>query len=230
MSRYRHEYKYRIDKCQEEILKIKADGLLSKDPHVEQDGSYFIRSLYFDDLSNTCYYENENGTDPRAKFRIRYYNSDIEKIKLEKKSKKRGMTLKESCSISAEQCQCFMAGLFPEAVGEKQKKLFWEMHLKNLLPKVIVSYERIPYIYQAGNVRITFDKSITASNEISRFLMGDYNRRPILTVGECVMEVKWDEILPQFIKEYMQLDSLQWSTFSKYYLCRKYNMNGGIVG
>ena len=102
--------------------------------------------------------------------------------------------------------------------------------MKNLLPKVIVSYERIPYIYQVGNVRVTFDRHITASNEVSRFLMGDYNRRPILPQGESVMEVKWDEIMPQFIKEYMQLDSLQWCTFSKYYLCRKYNTNGGING
>ena len=230
MSRYRHEYKYRIDRCQEEILKIKADGLLSKDSHVEADGSYFIRSLYFDDLNNTCYYENENGTDPRAKFRIRYYNHNIDKIKLEKKSKNRGMTLKESCSISKEQCQCFMNGVIPKATGEKQRALFMEMQVKSLLPKVIVSYERIPYVYPIGNVRITFDKSITASNEISHFLLGDYKRRPILPMGECVMEVKWDEILPEFIKEYMQLNSLQWSTFSKYYLCRKYNMNGGIVG
>lgn len=230
MSRYRHEYKYRINRYQEEILKIKAEGLLNRDPHVEQDGSYFIRSLYFDDLANTCYYENENGTDPRAKFRIRYYNQDTERIKLEKKSKNRGMTLKESCSISKEQCQSFMDGVIPESTDDKQRKLFLEMKMKNLLPKVIVSYERIPFIYQIGNVRVTFDKSITASDEISHFLIGDYGRRPVLAVGESVMEVKWDEILPKFIKEYMQLDSLQWSTFSKYYLCRKYNRNGGIVG
>ena len=228
MSRYRHEYKYQIDRCQEEILKIKADGLLQKDPHVESDGSYLIRSLYFDDYADSCYYENEDGTDPRAKFRIRYYNFDTGHIKLEKKAKNKGMTLKEACTISKEQCCRFMEGFTPEPQTEKQEKMFEEMRERNLIPKVIVTYERIPYIYAVGNVRVTFDRSIMASHEVSRFLDGDYQVRPILAVGQSVLEVKWDEILPPFIREYMQLDSLQWSTFSKYYLCRKYNMNGGL--
>ena len=117
MSRYRHEYKYRINRCQEEILKTKADGLLNKDSHVDQNGAYYIRSLYFDDLSNSCYYENEEGTDPRAKFRIRYYNNDVENLKLEKKSKSRGMTRKEFCNLSKEQCQSFMEGKVPSSTS-----------------------------------------------------------------------------------------------------------------
>lgn len=95
-------------------------------------------------------------------------------------------------------------------------------------PKVIVSYVRIPFIYPIGNVRITFDDDITSSNEIGSFLEKDFVQRPILSVGESVLEVKWDEILPVHIKEYMHMDSLRWGNFSKYYLCRKYNVSGGM--
>jgi len=231
MSKYRHEYKYIINKKEENILLIRAQGLLSRDVHVNEDGSYIITSLYFDDYDNSCFAENESGTDPRSKFRIRYYNDNSEYLKLEKKTKKRGMTLKESCKITKEECIRIINGDIPrETEGRSQMavKLFTEMRLRNMIPKVIVSYERIPYIYPAGNVRVTFDRSIYSSNDISGFLEGDFMKRPILPIGKSIMEIKWDELLPLHIKENLHIDSLQWSTFSKYALCRKYNLNGEI--
>lgn len=231
MSRYRHEYKYIMNSCQESILKIKLDGMLSKDKHVGLSGFYTINSLYFDDYSNTCYYENENGTDPRAKYRIRYYNDDTSKLSLEKKSKQRGMTLKQSAPITYEECKALMEGKIPVVHGEMsdiKKQLFTEMLMKNMKPKVIVSYERIPYVYRVGNVRVTLDRNITASDNVKQFLEGGYYKRPILPSGQNVLEIKWDEVLPVYIKDGMKLDNLQWTAFSKYYLCRKYNTNGGL--
>lgn len=231
MSRYRHEYKYMIDSKQEAILHLKAKGLMQKDPNADAEGCYQITSLYFDDYGNSCFYENENGTDPRSKFRIRYYNDDREHLRLEKKSKRRGMTLKESCPVTTEQCRMLMTGVVPDVTDEMEEstaKLFTEMRLRKLLPKVIVSYERIPFVYRAGNVRLTFDKNLTSSSDIIHFLDGTFSKRPIMEKGMSVMEVKWDELLPLHIKENMQLDSLQWTAFSKYYLCRKHSLNGGL--
>lgn len=231
MSRYRHEYKYILDSIQDSILKIKLDGLLAKDKHVGEKEFYTINSLYFDDYQNTCYYENENGTDPRAKYRIRYYNQDVTRLSLEKKMKKRGMTLKQAVLITREECQSFLDGRIPMVSGdmpELKKQLFTEMLIKNMKPKVIVSYERTPYIYRTGNVRVTLDKNITASNDIKRFLEGGFHKRPILPTGQSIMEVKWDEVLPAYIEQGVKLDNLQWTAFSKYYLCRKYSTNGGL--
>ena len=70
------------------------------DPHVTDTGVYNISSLYFDDCYNTCYYENENGTDPREKFRIRIYNHSDERITLECKRKERGKTLKTAHQVT----------------------------------------------------------------------------------------------------------------------------------
>lgn len=227
MSRYRHEYKYRINSMQEQILICRAEGVMSKDPHVDANGCYRIKSLYFDDYDDSCFFENESGTDPRSKFRIRYYNEDTSRLKLEKKSKRRGMTLKESCTITKEECLIFMSGQIPDVKDEMpdiKKQLFLEMRLRHMLPKVIVIYERIPFIYSAGNVRITFDRKLASSIEVAHFLDGEYLERPVMPSGTAVMEVKWDEILPLHIKDVMRLENLQWTAFSKYCLCRKFHL------
>lgn len=227
MGNYRHEYKYIITESQEHILHTLAQGILLRDSHVQEDGMYTIRSLYFDDPYDSCYYENVNGTDPRSKFRVRYYNHDDTRIRLEKKSKMRGMTRKTSCALTKEECLQLMQGrqiLPTDRMPKEKAELLLEMQMRLLSPKVIVTYDRIPFVYPAGNVRVTFDKNITASQEITAFLDGDYRQRPILPHSRNVLEIKWDELLPVHIQEILQLDTLQWSTFSKYYMCRNYNL------
>ena len=106
--KYRHEFKYLISAGQIEMEKHRMECLLQRDAHAGENGQYNIRSLYFDDYYNKCYYENENGTDPREKFRIRIYNHSKEKISLECKRKEHGMTHKSSCPLTEEQCRCLM--------------------------------------------------------------------------------------------------------------------------
>lgn len=227
MNRYRHEYKYMINKMEEDILIIQAEGLMERDFHATSDGAYIVRSLYFDDYEDNCLMENESGLDLRSKFRMRYYNDDRTYVRLEKKSKVHGMTQKESCLLNLEECRQLINGKVPSIsaeLSEKKKRLFLEMQFHNMIPKVIVSYERVPFVYVAGNVRITFDRKITSSNDTMHFLEGGYSERPILPQGFSILEVKWDELLPSLIKDVMQMDSLQWTAFSKYYMCRVYHL------
>ena len=225
--RFRHEYKYMIDAKQEAILKIRAMGVMQLDSHVQANGAYVIRSAYFDDAHDSCLTENLAGTDPRSKFRIRYYNSDSSWIFLEKKSKVRGMCLKDSCPLTAEECEIFLRGEVPsvtEDMPKKKQELFTEVQLRGLVPKVIVTYERIPYIYSAGNVRVTFDREITSSLELDRFLTGNYVQRPVLPCGHSILEVKCDEVMPRHIKDVLQLEGLNWTAFSKYFMCRMFHL------
>ena len=230
MIKYRHEYKYIIDERQKEILKLRSQGLLERDPHVGEDGVYMIRSLYFDSLEDSCFYENENGEDPREKYRIRIYDCDGSRISLECKAKERMMTKKTSCLISRRQCERFMQGEIPEPEEEVagQAAMFHQMRVRNLRPVVIVQYMRTPFISQAGNVRVTYDEAVASSDDIAGFFEPDIPLRSILPVGCSILEVKWDELLATYIKEQLELGSLQWSSFSKYYLCRKYNSHGGV--
>ena len=118
-TKYRHELKYQVTDAQIQMLKNRIHHLLPLDSHVAQTGSYFIRSLYFDDYDNRCMKENENGTDPREKFRIRIYNGSAEKITLECKRKERGKTHKTSCPLTEEQTRQLMAGNILPDIGQQ---------------------------------------------------------------------------------------------------------------
>ena len=225
--RYRHELKYLISAAQMQVLKNRITGLIPKDPYVTASGGYTIRSLYFDDRQNRAYYENENGTDPREKFRIRIYNASAKKIKLECKRKERGKTLKTSCNLTEDQARLLMQGkCVPDIASQSPvlRKLTNEMRTHQMRPVVIVEYERIPYVYKLGNVRVTFDTNIASSSDIAGFFNGQIPKRQILPAGMHLLEVKFDEYLPDFIYQALMLDNLQQTAFSKYYLCRKYSL------
>jgi len=224
--RYRHELKYLISTAQMAVLQNRINGLIPKDPYVTASGGYIIRSLYFDDSHNRAYYENENGTDPREKFRIRIYNASSKKIKLECKRKERTKTRKTSCNLTKEQVLLLMEGkCVPDIASQPAllRKLTNEMRIHRLRPVVIVEYERIPYVYKLGNVRVTFDTNIASSRSLTDFFEPQIPRRQILPAGMHLMEVKFDDFLPDFIYRALMLDSLQQTAFSKYYLCRKYS-------
>lgn len=225
--KYRHEYKYICDEMQMAIIQARIQGLLNLDMHAAAQGFYQIRSLYFDDPYNSCYFENENGTDPREKFRIRIYNADSSGISLELKRKEKGKTLKTSCQITTEQCRVLMRGeLLPEdpSYPSVLQKLLLLMKTRHYQPKVIVEYIRVPYVYPAGNVRITLDRDISSSLCVSSFLDRDISKRPIMPIGKHVLEVKYDELLPDYLYNLLQTSKLQHTAFSKYDLCRKYSI------
>lgn len=226
-QRYRHELKYLISAAQMRILQTRIQGLIPKDPYVTDNGGYIIRSLYFDDRQSRAYYENENGTDPREKFRIRIYNASSTRIKLECKRKERTKTYKTSCVLTQEQTRLLMEGkCVPDIASQPPllRKLTNAMRLHQLKPVVIVEYERVPYVYKLGNVRVTFDTNIASSQSLTDFLKPVIPKRQILPAGMHLMEVKFDEFLPDFIYHALMLDNLQQTAFSKFYLCRKYKL------
>ncbi len=228
-KKYRHEYKYVSPEYILASQQMKLSSILQLDKHVGKSGEYSIRSIYFDDIYNTCYFENEDGTDPREKFRIRIYNCNKNRISLELKQKEKGMCHKISCPISYETCLEIMEGKIPEFNSETPyllKKLIAQMQFRALKPVVIVAYERVPFIYEDGNVRVTFDRNLRSSNDIHGFFEQDLPFRSVFPIETNMMEVKFDEFLPDFINEALQTTKLQWTSFSKYYLCRKFDFLG----
>ena len=226
-NQYRHEFKYLCSYGELMMLKVRLQGLVSLDPHVGEAGVYNIRSLYFDDIYDTCFRENEAGTDPREKFRIRIYDHSIERISLELKRKVRGKTQKLSCLLTEEQCRELMKGEIPVLREESPallRKLCLLMQTRHMRPKVIVEYERVPYVYPHGNVRVTMDENISASNRTELFLEEQIPLRPILEAGQHILEVKYDEYLPDYVYRTVQLGNLRQTAFSKYYLCRRYHL------
>lgn len=229
MSEFRHEYKYICDVRQLAEIKYRISPLMEVDSHTGEKQKYTIRSLYFDDYHNGCYYDNLNGADPREKFRIRIYNGEAEFIRLELKQKIHGMTRKLSCPIGVEVVHDILSGKLSDirAVDSAlYRKFCMQQQARLLQPKVIVEYDRIPFVYKEGNVRVTFDTYIRSSSDILNFLNKDIYTRPVMESGRHVLEVKFDEFLPDFIHHAIQIEKLQQTAFSKYCLCRKYNLRG----
>lgn len=226
---YRHEFKYLINTSQLKLLEHRLDSIMKLDPHVDETGRYQIRSLYFDDLYNTCFYEKEDGTDPREKYRIRIYNGSTDRIRLELKRKEAGKIQKKSCKMTLEQTRRLVNGgrlEWEEDMDPLLKKLYILQETKGMKPKTIVEYERVPYVNKEGNVRVTLDLDVRASSDVSSFLDKETKCRPIMPLGRQLMEVKWDEFIPDHIFRSIQIEGLTQTTFSKYYLCKKF---GGLA-
>ncbi|MBR1714976.1 MAG: polyphosphate polymerase domain-containing protein [Treponema sp.] len=225
--KWRHEFKYLSPEYILSYLEKRTGAVMLHDKHVGEKGFYAIRSVYFDDMYDTCYYENESGTDPREKFRIRIYNCSGDRISLELKQREKSRCHKISTPISFDDCRTIIDGGIPDVSDDSPyllKKLVMQMRSRLLRPCVIVSYERVPLIWKAGNVRVTFDRNIRSSSDIASFFDPRLACRPILPAGTNMIEVKFDEFLPDFINEVLQTGRLSQTSFSKYYLCRKYNM------
>lgn len=225
-THYRHEFKYPLTHGQILMEEARIRPVMPKDPHAS-NGYYNIRSLYFDDYENSCYMDNENGVDNRDKYRIRIYDHNTDLIRLELKQKRRGKTAKHSCAISLAQCRMLMEGKIPPDIGSGQqvlRKLAYLMAVRLMRPAVIVDYDRVPYVYRPGdaNVRVTFDTNITSAGNTHSFLDERIPGRGVMPKGHALMEVKFDSFLPDEIHSLLQLEGLSASTFSKYYLCRKF--------
>ncbi len=231
-AEFRHEYKYQCTAAQLDVERARLRSLLRPDPHAGPDGRYAIRSVYFDDPADSGMRENEDGTDPRAKYRLRIYNASDQRISLERKAKVRGMTHKDAALVTRGDAEALLRGRIPFPRPEHDpmlRRMLADMRLRVLRPKVLVQYNRAPFVLDTGNVRITLDEQIASSQAVGRFFERDIPLRQVLPSGQGVLEVKWDELLPSWLYASLQLEGLQWTSFSKYSLCRIYNTMGGIT-
>lgn len=222
---FRHELKFLISSQQVAALEARLLAVMQKDPHLKGD-AYNIRSMYFDDLDHSCFYENENGTDPREKFRIRIYDGKDSFIRLELKMKSKGMTKKLQCRMTREQVDTVLRG---ESLADFDhlpallKKFELQRMCRLLRPDVIVDYDRVPYIYALGNVRITIDSNVASSTQFDAFFGSHLMKRPVFQQDMVLLEVKYDELLPDYIKNLIWEFTAQRTTFSKFYYCKKFS-------
>ena len=160
---YRHEVKHLINQADAISIRRNLSAVAQTDPHVQADGSYTIRSLYFDDISNTALWEKLDGVNERRKFRIRYYNDDLSFIMLECKQKRDNVGCKLQQRLTQDEVKRIMDGDIDWMAGSGKPllvTLYVEMKAKGLRPKCVVEYRRIPFVYGPGNVRVTIDWNI----------------------------------------------------------------------
>ena len=219
----RHEWKHEITAADRLVLTARLSAIASRDSH-GQNGRYEIRSLYFDDLQDTALREKIDGVAKREKFRIRYYGGDASYICLEKKSKWDGLCEKRAALLGVQETRDLLDGnldWMPSSGRPLVQELYWKMKSNGLRPRTIVDYTRDAFVFPAGNVRVTLDYNIRTGLGSTDFLNPNSVTVP---AGDApvILEVKWDEFLPDVIRDAVQLPGRHTSAFSKYAACRIY--------
>lgn len=222
--KYRHELKFKISKSAAEVLKQKLSLILEKDKFAYyKDGSYLIKSLYFDNRESSSYYEKLDGVLYRQKYRIRIYNNDDSFIRLEKKLKHNSYTAKEQMLISKAIYSKIINGKINEIEDPDGLLLDFinDYKTKGLMPSIIVSYHRVAFIYPISEVRITFDSDIQSGLYNYDLFDDEMPKYSMDEEGKIVLEVKFNEVLPLHIANILQDIPVCREAVSKFAICRK---------
>ncbi|MDF2788339.1 MAG: molecular chaperone [Neobacillus sp.] len=194
------------------------------DPHAKNNGKYLIRSVYFDNYDNKVLSQKKEGLLDRDKFRVRLYDYNMDYLNLEKKSKRDNLTFKQKCRLTPEEYEQIRLGDIEWMENDTRpliKDLYVQMKLYQLKPMTVVDYEREVFIYEYGNVRVTFDGCIKTSFRNNDLLNPDLAMVET-TPNVVVLEVKFDEYLPDIIKQLLQVIDRRKSGYSKYQYSRMF--------
>ncbi|MDR1263831.1 MAG: polyphosphate polymerase domain-containing protein [Oscillospiraceae bacterium] len=230
----RHEYKHSLNWADYLIIRSRLSKIMRRDPHAGADGIYRVRSLYFDSPNDRALRDKVNGVNRREKFRMRRYpgGADSNFIVLEKKTKENGLCGKQQARITREQAARLMNGDYSwmrDSIDALILELYSKLNTELLRPKAIVDYIREPFLCDAGNVRVTLDRDIRAGGASDGRKLGfaeDFfdDALPTVKVGDeiVLLEVKYDEFIPDYIVKLLQLGDRQASSSSKYAQSRIY--------
>lgn len=224
MRKYRNEIKFIISKNMAEVLKQRLSLIMSIDANsYNDDNSYLIRSLYFDNENSDAYYEKMDGVEYRKKYRIRIYNFDNKFIRLECKYKHNNMTSKDQILIDDDICSKIIDGKVDEIDLTKDnllRQFATDYRLNRLMPSIIVDYNRVAFTYHVSDVRITFDSKIKSGLYNYNLFDKDATTYSVIDDNQMVLEVKFNEILPESIAVILQTVPTFRQAFSKFATCR----------
>ncbi len=224
---FRKEIKYVI--YQHEFAKIRPmlAALMQRDPH-GGDFGYVVRSLYFDSVYDRDYYDTVDGNLVKAKVRLRVYGKDGP-VKLELKQKQGSDSKKHSLFLTREEaarlqaCEYGSLALRPEPIA---RTLYMRLLQGAYQPKTLVEYDREAYLYDAGDVRVTFDTGMRATASGWDLFDETPPWTTLTPPGTGVLEVKYTTLLPAFLKKVVQTDRLSTAN-SKYVQARQFYQFGG---
>lgn len=221
----RYENKYLVSRQDHQMIGRLLSAVLARDPHAGADGTYVVRSLYFDTPTHAGYHAKMDGLAERRKIRLRMYDVSQDSVKLEHKAKAGNVQRKESIWVSREE-----AGLLCEGATEFLYKYQQEPSSASLLhafageplrPVVLVEYDREAYVSPAMNVRINFDLHMRATASSLALFKPIPLFTPLSAAGDIVLEVKHGGHLPDFLRDILSAFNPVRTSYSKYCMARE---------
>ncbi len=224
----RYEIKFRIRNEKIPEIREYIKEYTYPDPHVadSEEVMYTVRSIYFDTRNLDFYWEKIDGIKVRKKLRIRGYNLDKGFAFLEIKRKYTNCVVKERAKLPLGQIEKIISMLEVKQ-GEKMPdshnnrlvsgKFIYNIIKKQLLAKLLVVYEREPYIHKTNSdVRVTIDKNIRSryNPDLSDLFNGD--DLTLFANDFSILELKFNNFIPKWMRNMIKELKLKQESFSKY--------------
>ncbi len=223
----RHELKYYLNDIQTEGLQSQLSYLMDADSYCVSEEGYRVRSLYFDSVDDECLYQKQSGILSRRKIRLRTYGSDgSDTVKFEIKHKQGQLVRKDSISISRSVAQEICEGNYALLLNRNNpvlNSIYTTFTTKYYKPKVIVEYIRAAYVMPVSNIRITFDKYLRSNINHLDLFSPILDSMPVILEGKQILEVKYDQFFPGYLKKVLASVNAERMAISKYTLARRFS-------
>ena len=217
---FRDEKKFYITRLEAAVLEKKLSEVLRYD----MDGKeYMVRSVYFDDCFSKDFWATQYGDLVRKKIRIRCYRPDEDPVKLEVKNKAADKQLKQTVLIPAALAREMISGQYDGLLDLNDKlanEVYYYLKKSSYRPAATVEYNRSAFVYDNFSVRITFDSEIKISETDFDIFNEQMLLYPACTSDFVLMELKYNQFLPEFIKRMLKDSNLVSTAFSKYCMSR----------
>ena len=187
---------------------------------------YRVRSLYFDSTHDECLYQKQSGFKERSKIRLRTYGNSDQAVKFEIKNKNGQLVNKESVTIDRQYAEDICAGNYNLLLKHKHPLLdrIYGIFMSGAYkPKVIVEYKRTAFVLPVSNVRITFDQDLHSNINHLDLFSNVKDTVPIALEGKQILEVKYDQFVPGYIRKMLSGMSTERMAISKYTLARRFH-------
>ena len=218
----RREEKYPLDLKDAYIYSSMFATMLMPDGF-SKNGSYMVRSLYFDTPDDKDFFEKMTEQNVRRKIRLRIYSPNDTKAKLELKQKENIFQKKRSLSISREDAMELIKGNYSVLLKYEDEfavEMFAIMSTEVYKPKSIVEYQRHAFMAKENNIRLTFDSDIRATESSFELFAENLPLAPVFPMDKVVFEVKYDKFLLSYITDIISRIDERNMTSSKYCLSR----------
>ena len=203
----RQEIKYQISLLEYKKLERNLKACMRQDEYAGTDGTYRVRSLYFDTPLEKDRMDVLRGGEKRRKIRLRVYSPDDKTAKLELKAKEGHFQKKTSLSVTREEAEELIQGRF-ECLREKNTEtaehLYMELVRGMYRPRVMVEYQRAAFYIPFQEVRVTFDWNAAANRMNTDLFAKDICWTPLRPSSVGVLEVKFNGYLFSYIQNLLE--------------------------
>ncbi len=227
----RYEYKYLIPDAVVPEIRNAVRTTSKIDRYAGPDGTYRIRSLYFDTDRYDLFWANEREQADRFKLRARMYPGKTSPVFLEVKRRVMDVIIKSRAAVPNHAWRDVLAGnqaalgaLAPH-IRAGALKFLAPYHRHHIRPVLLVEYEREAYISEVDSyARLTFDRKICVQEQDkleleaipNRWRFVDHRVQTNTNEPVCVLELKFERRPPRWMLSLVQrLDLIRYS-FSKY--------------